>query len=85
VEGFDPEHIQSVAAALPWEEFHRRQKKPQHMAGVVSLFAVTHQGPAQGGKAGGTEVPETSIHLLAKKSRIFYFDQKNVLCVANNT
>jgi hypothetical protein len=24
---------------------------------VVSLFAVTHQGPAQGGKAGGSKLP----------------------------
>jgi hypothetical protein len=73
VEGFDPEHIQSVAAALPWEEFHRRQKKPQHMAGVVSLFAVTHQGPAQGGKAGGTEVPSRKYTLISKKVTNFSF------------
>jgi hypothetical protein len=33
-----------------------RQKKPQHRAGVVSLFAVTHQGPAQGGKAGDSKL-----------------------------
>jgi hypothetical protein len=32
------------------------QKKPQHKAGVVSLFAVTHQGPAQGGKAGDSKL-----------------------------
>ena len=24
---------------------------------MVSLFAVTHQGPAQGGKAGGSKLP----------------------------
>jgi hypothetical protein len=29
------------------------------MAGVASLFAVTHQGPAQGGKAGGSKLPGT--------------------------
>ena len=28
------------------------QKTPGTKSGVVSLFAVTHQGPAQGGKAG---------------------------------
>jgi hypothetical protein len=32
------------------------QKKPQHQAGVASLFAVTHQGPAQGGKAGDSKL-----------------------------
>ena len=37
------------------------QKKPQHEAGVVSLFAVTHQGPAQGGKAGGGEPPACNL------------------------
>jgi hypothetical protein len=37
------------------------QKKPQHVAGVVSLFAVTHQGPAQGGKAGGGEPPASNV------------------------
>ena len=37
------------------------QKKPQHGAGVVSLFAVTHQGPAQGGKAGGGEPPNSNL------------------------
>ena len=51
VKSFNPEHGRSVAAG-------ERQKKPQHRAGVISLLAVTRQGPAQGGKAGGTKVPE---------------------------
>ena len=33
------------------------KKNPSTNAGVVSLFAVTHQGPAQGGKAGSSELP----------------------------
>ena len=33
------------------------KKNPSTWAGVVSLFAVTHQGPAQGGKAGGSKLP----------------------------
>ncbi len=28
---------------------------------MVSLFAVTHQGPAQGGKAGGSELPDRNL------------------------
>jgi hypothetical protein len=36
-------------------------KKTPAEAGVVSLFAVTHQGPAQGGKAGGGEPPERNL------------------------
>jgi len=49
------------------------QKKPQHTAGVLSLFAVTHQGPAQGGKAGGTEVPSQKYIVLGKKVTGFLF------------
>jgi hypothetical protein len=37
------------------------QKNPSTRAGVVSLFAVTHQGPAQGGKAGGSKLPARSL------------------------
>jgi hypothetical protein len=40
------------------------QKKPQHLAGVVSLFAVTHQGSAQGGKAEGSKLPGTEFNKL---------------------
>jgi 3-deoxy-D-manno-octulosonic acid (KDO) 8-phosphate synthase len=29
---------------------------------VVSLFAVTHQGPAQGGKAGGSKLPDKEFN-----------------------
>jgi hypothetical protein len=43
-----------------------RQKKPQHRAGVVSLFAVTHQGSAQGGKAEGSKLPEAEFNKLLK-------------------
>jgi hypothetical protein len=42
---------------------------------VVSLFAVTHQGPAQGGKAGGSELPMrnlTKITTLFNK-KVKYF------------
>jgi hypothetical protein len=49
------------------------QKKTQHMAGVLSLFAVTHQGPAQGGKAGGTKVPNQKYIFLGKKVTNFLF------------
>jgi hypothetical protein len=43
---------------------------------VVSLFAVTHQGPAQGGKAGGSELPgpnlsNKSIH-FKKMVKVFF-------------
>jgi hypothetical protein len=37
------------------------KKNPSLKAGVVSLFAVTHQGPAQGGKAGGSELPAVNL------------------------
>jgi porphobilinogen synthase len=37
------------------------KKNPSTRAGVVSLFAVTHQGPAQGGKAGGSKLPTSNI------------------------
>jgi hypothetical protein len=37
------------------------QKNPSQRAGVVSLFAVTHQGPAQGGKAGGSKLPGANL------------------------
>ena len=60
VKGFDPEHGRSVAVA-------KGQKKPQHRAGVISLLAVTRQGPAQGGKAGGTRVPEKIIAAVLTK------------------
>jgi hypothetical protein len=43
------------------------------MAGVLSLFAVTHQGPAQGGKAGGTEAPKKKYIFLGKKVTNFLF------------
>jgi hypothetical protein len=44
------------------------KKNPDTNAGAVSLFAVTHQGPAQGGKAGGSELPEPN---LTNKSAFF--------------
>jgi hypothetical protein len=34
---------------------------------VISLLAVTRQGPAQGGKAGGTRVPEKIIAAVLTK------------------
>ena len=37
------------------------KKNPSTWAGVVSLLAVTHQGPAQGGKAGGSKLPGTEF------------------------
>jgi hypothetical protein len=82
VEGFDPEHGQSVAAA-PRGDFFRKtgKKKPQHMAGVLSLFAVTHQGPAQGGKAGGTKVPSQKYIFLGKKVSNFLFCLKKLFYV----
>jgi hypothetical protein len=49
-----------------------QKKKPQHRAGVVSLFAVTHQGPAQGGKAGGSELPAPNIAKI-----LLYFNPPN--------
>jgi hypothetical protein len=81
VEGFDPEHGQSVAAAPLGEGPNRGQKKPQHTAGVLSLFAVTHQGPAQGGKAGGTEVPREKYIFLGKKVTNFLFCLKKMFYV----
>jgi hypothetical protein len=59
VERFDPEH-----GGLSLDRIEG-QKKPQHKAGVVSLFAVTHQGSAQGGKAEGSKLPE------AEYSKVF--------------
>ena len=41
--------------------FGEGEKKPHHEAGVASLFAVTHKGPAQGGKAGGGEPPACNL------------------------
>lgn len=35
-----------------------RKKNPGTKPGLEAFFAVTHQGPAQGGKAGGGEPPE---------------------------
>ena len=32
------------------------KKTPANWPGLVSLFAVTHQGPAQGGKAGSSKL-----------------------------
>jgi hypothetical protein len=32
------------------------KKNPSQRLGLVSLFAVTHQGPAQGGKAGSSKL-----------------------------
>jgi hypothetical protein len=45
------------------------KKNPSTWAGVVSLFAVTHQGPAQGGKAGGSKLPEVKSNKLSPKTQ----------------
>jgi hypothetical protein len=37
------------------------------MPGFEAFFAVTHQGPAQGGKAGGSGLPLSNI----SKSQVF--------------
>jgi hypothetical protein len=37
------------------------KKTPARRLGWSSLFAVTHQGPAQGGKAGGSELPGVNL------------------------
>jgi hypothetical protein len=36
-------------------------KKTLDTPGFEAFFAVTHQGPAQGGKAGGSKLPESNI------------------------
>jgi hypothetical protein len=60
MERFDPEHV-SKCSRSPRRIW---AKKPQHLAGVVSLFAVTHQGSAQGGKAEGSKLPEAEFNKL---------------------
>jgi hypothetical protein len=51
------------------------KKNPSTNAGVVSLFAVTHQGPAQGGKAGSSELPGWN---LTKNVMHFNAARKNI-------
>src|SRR3990167_7528020 len=41
------------------------KKNPSTWAGVVSLFAVTHQGPAQGGKAGDSKLSGAEFNNVA--------------------
>jgi hypothetical protein len=47
------------------------QKNPSTRAGVVSLLAVTHQGPAQGGKAGDSKLSKPNLAKLRGKSKPF--------------
>jgi hypothetical protein len=47
------------------------KKNPSTWAGVVSLFAVTHQGPAQGGKAGGSKLPGAESNKLCPQTQVF--------------
>jgi hypothetical protein len=62
---FNPKHEKQFKP----EGFKSLDKKnPSTRAGVVSLFAVTHQGPAQGGKAGGSELP---VRNLTKITTLF--------------
>jgi hypothetical protein len=51
------------------------KKNPSTSAGVVSLFAVTHQGPAQGGKAGDSELPTGNLtkNNAPFKKKVKYF------------
>jgi hypothetical protein len=37
------------------------KKNPSTKLGLEAFFAVTHQGPAQGGKAGGGEPPMRNL------------------------
>jgi hypothetical protein len=39
---------------------------------VVSLFAVTHQGPAQGGKAGGSKLPGDKYSKEKETSQVIF-------------
>jgi hypothetical protein len=43
------------------------KKNPSTWAGVVSLFAVNQQGPAQGGEAGGAETPSEILAEISQK------------------
>jgi hypothetical protein len=68
VKGFDPEHDHSLAG---------RKKNPSTKLGLEAFTAVTHQGPAQGGKAGGGKPP---IRNLSKQNCKFKLTKKYLTC-----
>lgn len=51
-------------------------KKTPALGWGISLFAVTHQGPAQGGKAGGGKPPTANLSNL---DRGFKYPVQNLL------
>jgi hypothetical protein len=59
------------------------QKKPQPKPGLEAFSAVTHQGPAQGGKAGGGEPPKRNLTKMKPKFKVL--KQKNTCPVSFET
>jgi hypothetical protein len=66
-QGHEP---QLAAQVAPQADFARRaklseaakaKKNPSTKLGLEAFFAVKHQGPAQGGKAGGGEPPTRNL------------------------
>lgn len=51
------------------------------MAGVLSLFAVTHQGPAQGGKAGDSLLSIADFNVKLRKINKFFYNHTQLFTI----
>jgi hypothetical protein len=62
MKGFDPEHASSVASDARDKGLCAEQKKPPTRGRGQEAFLLSHiKAPAQGGKAGGSKLPEVEF------------------------
>ncbi|MDH5206423.1 MAG: hypothetical protein OEW36_12245 [Hylemonella sp.] len=67
------------------------KKNPSSKLGLEAFIAVTHQGPAQGGKAGGSKLPRRNLSKIRPKFKgspgfliQFVFDQMHRIQLRQN-